>query len=248
MRCGRRLHRAALRGEATPVYLESRVAIPELLGARPDARLIAMIRNPVEMVASRHGNLAGRLVKRTAIWRPLGGCRSGGCAAKHCHSAAAETWVARYRAYAAIGDMLERFIALVPAGQRIVIVYDDFRADTRWEYLRVLALLGLADDGRTEFAPVNNNVAERWPGMPDFQQRLRGRALYRPAAAVAHASGFQALLDPREANKHTGRNASLSGPNSKQELIADFLPQVEKVERLLGRDLGGVEAAGGGAR
>ena len=92
--------------------------------------------------------------------------------------------------------MLERFIALVPTRQRIVIVYDDFRADTRWEYLRALALLGLADDGRSDFAPVNDNVAERWSGMADFQQRLRRRAIYKPAAAVAHASRIQALLDP----------------------------------------------------
>src|SRR5687768_18118049 len=34
----------ALRGEASPYYLQSRVAIPELLSARPDVRLIAMIR------------------------------------------------------------------------------------------------------------------------------------------------------------------------------------------------------------
>ena len=46
----------ALRGEASPVYLQSRVAIPELLAARPEVRLVAMIRNPVEMVASRHAN------------------------------------------------------------------------------------------------------------------------------------------------------------------------------------------------
>ena len=49
--------RAARRSLAD--YLQSRVAIPDLLAARPDVRLIAMIRNPVEMVASRHANLLG---------------------------------------------------------------------------------------------------------------------------------------------------------------------------------------------
>ena len=44
----------ALRGEASPFYLQSLIAIPDLLAARPDVRLIAMIRSPVQMAASRH--------------------------------------------------------------------------------------------------------------------------------------------------------------------------------------------------
>jgi hypothetical protein len=47
----------ALRGEATPDYIQSKVAIRALLAARPDAKLIAMVRNPVEIVASHHAQL-----------------------------------------------------------------------------------------------------------------------------------------------------------------------------------------------
>ena len=181
----------ALRGEASPVYLQSRMAIPDLLVARPDVRLIAMIRNPVEMVVSRHANLLRDrdedITDFEVAWRLQEERLRGDFLPARCRFPE----VFQYRAYAAIGDHLERFFARVPARQRIVIVYDDFRADTRGEYLRALALLGLADDGRAEFAPVSQAYALRWSGLPDVQRwlgpppRLRSPPLLDSSLPVA---------------------------------------------------------------
>jgi hypothetical protein len=172
-----------LRGEASPVYLLSQVAIPDLFAARRDVRLIAMIRNPVEMVVSRHANM---LLDRDedvadveAAWRLQERRQRGEALPARCPYPEAF----QYRAYAAIGDQLERLFERVPAGQRIVIVYDDFRADPRAQYLRVLALLGLADDGRADFAPVRQAHALRWAGLADLQHRLA------PAHAAALSRG-----------------------------------------------------------
>jgi len=233
----------ALRGEASPYYLQSRVAIPDLLAERQDVRLIAMIRNPVELVASRHSNLlfihqedvadletAWRLQERRLRGAALpAGCREPG--------------LLQYRANFAIGDQLARFFELVPAEQRLVVVHDDFRAHPRREYLRVLSLLGLADDGRTDFAPVHENQVLRWAGLPEFQAWLsrRAAALYRPARALAHTVGFSPGKLLNEANVVTRPRKPLR-PEFERELVAEFLPQVEKVERLLGRDLSGWKA------
>lgn len=226
----------ALRGEASPVYLQSRVAIPDLLAARPDVRLIAMVRNPVEMVASRHANLlVGYQEDRAdleAAWRLQARRSAGEALPRHC----AEPALLQYRAFAAIGEQLERFMDVVPETQRMVVVYDDFRTDPRAEYRRVLAFLGLADDGRTEFAAVHRSMALRWPGLPTFQERLSRLPLYRPARALAHAVGFRPVALLHEANVRTTERKPLR-PAFEHELIAAFLPQVETVERLLGRDL-----------
>ena len=127
----------------------------------------------------------------------------------------------------------------MPAAQRIVIVYDDFRADTRREYLHALALLGLSDDGRTDFASVNPSQALHWTGLRDFQARLSRRMplLYRPARALAHAAGLRLFVVLEKLNRHTAPRKPLR-PEFERELVADFLPQVEKVEPgLLDRDL-----------
>jgi hypothetical protein len=227
----------ALRGEASPVYLQSQVAIRELLAARPDARLIAMIRNPVEMVASRHANLLvgyqEDVVDLEAAWRLQARRAAGEALPPQC----AEPALLQYRAFAAIGDQLERFFVAVPAAQRMVIVYDDFGADPRAEYLRVLALLGLADDGRTGFDPVHRGMALRWSGLPGFLEGLSRRPIYRPARRLAHAVGLRPGALLHKANLRTQPRPPLS-PGFERELIAEFLPQVETVERLLDRDLG----------
>jgi hypothetical protein len=226
----------ALRGEASPVYLQSRVALADLRQARPDVRLIAMIRNPVEMVASRHANLLVGAQEDVAdletAWRLQARRFAGEALPPRC----TEPALLQYRAFAAIGDQLERFMDAVPAAQRVVVVYDDFSADPRAEYLRVLALLGLADDGRVRFGRVHQGMALRWHGLPAFQQRLSRLPLYRPARGLAHALGLSpgALLN--KANHHPRQRRPLR-PEFAHELIVAMLPQIEKVERLLDRDL-----------
>jgi hypothetical protein len=226
----------ALRGEASSVYLQSLAAIPELLAARPAVRLIAMIRNPAEMVASRHANLLvgyqEDVADLEAAWR-LQARRAGGEALpRRC----AEPALLQYGAFAAIGDQLERFMAAVPEKQRIVIVYDDFRAAPRLEYLRALALLGLGDDGRTAFEPVHRSMALRWRGLPAFQDLVSRLPLYRPMRALAQAAGFSPGALLHKVNLQTRQRRPLR-PQFERELAAAFLPQVEKVERLLGREL-----------
>ena len=212
----------ALRGEATPSLIQSQVAIPELLASRPDVRLIAMIRNPVELVASRHANLIADYLEDADLetaWRLQERRRRGEALPPRCP----EPEQFQYRAYAAIGDQLERFLAVVPAGQRIVIVHDDFRADTRGQYLRALALLGLADDGRRDFAPVFASRSVLWRGLSDFQRWLGRRTalLYRPARAIAHRLGLSPDALLHKANVRTAPRKPLR-PDFERELIADF--------------------------
>lgn len=226
----------ALRGEATPSLIQSRVAIPDLLASRPDVRLIAMVRNPVELVASRHANLCADYLEDVDLetaWRLQERRLRGEALPRACP----EPEQFQYRAYAAVGDQLERFLALVPAEQRIVIVHDDLRADPRGQYLRALALLGLADDGRRDFAPVFANRAVVWCGLPEFQRLLSQRMalLYRPARALAHRLGLSPGALLQKANVRNRPRKPLR-PAFERALIAEFMPQIEKVEWLLGRD------------
>jgi hypothetical protein len=109
-----------------------------------------------------------------------------------------------------------------------------------------LALLGLPDDGRTDFTPVNVSQAVVWGGLPGARRWLQRHLgpLYRPARALAHAVG----LHPFELLKKMNRRAwhRPLRPEFERELIAEFMPQIEKVERLLGRDLAAWKMPRGG--
>lgn len=228
----------SLRGEASPDYLRSQVAVPRLLAARPDIRLVAMVRNPVELVTSLHSLmvLGGNEDVRDfeAAWR----LRSRREQGRSIPSGCVEPGLLQYEAYGLIGDQLERFVAKVPAGQRMVILLDDFRMDPRSHYLRVLDLLGLADDGRADFAPVNANRALRSTTLDRLSRSLPSRLgpFYAPARAAARAFGIRPLTIVERLNRHIAPRKPLR-EEFEAELIATFLPQIEKVERLLCRDL-----------
>jgi hypothetical protein len=229
----------ALRGEATPDYIQSKVAISALLAARPEAKLIAMVRNPVEIVASHHAQLHVDGIENAAdletAWRLQERRQRGESLPPGCARSPA---VFQYRDYAAVGDQLERFLEHVPTGQRMVIVYDDFRSNPRVEYLRVLELLQLADDGRTEFPRHNQRRAMRWRGLTSTQDWIRRSMplLHRLARNGARALGLAPGDLLHRANVRTGASDAMRAEFA-AELTRDFLPQIEKVERLLDRDL-----------
>lgn len=227
----------ALRGEASAEYLRSRVAIPSLLSARPDVRLIAMIRNPVEIVASLHSNLLLGLQENVAdleaAWRLQEQRRQGVSLPPRC----AERDVLQYAAYGAIGDQLERFLDSVPARQRLVVVYDDFRDDPREQYRRVLELLGLSDDEPDSFPRVHPNRALRSARLASWHRALARRLgpFHRHVGAGMRALGIRPSAWLDRVNVRTAPREPLRA-HFEAELIAAFLPQVEKVERLLDRD------------
>jgi hypothetical protein len=227
-----------LRGEASSEYLRSGVAIPALLAARPDIRLIAMLRNPVQMVASLHSNLLlgsqEDVWDLEAAWRLQDRRRKGECMPPKC----AEAGSLQYREVASIGDQLEWFYATVPPRQRHVVVYDDLLADPRAAYLRVLGFLGLADDGRTDFARVHVNRRMRHVWLRSLHRslpRMLGR-LHAPLRAAIRAIGVRPSAVVERVTIRPQKRRPLR-PGFEAELIAAFLPQIEKVERLLDRDL-----------
>ena len=228
----------SLRGEASPDYLRSQVAVPRLLAGRPDMRFVAMVRNPVDLVTSLHSIMVLSLNEDVrdfeAAWRLQTSRQRGQRIPPEC----VEPVMLQYEAYGSIGDQLERFMETVPARQRTVILYDDFRADPRGQYLRVLKLLGLPNDGRVDFAPLSANRALRSPKFARLARSIPRRLgpLYAPARAAARAFGIHPLAFVERLNRPLAPRKPLRAA-FEAELIAKFLPQIEKIEELLGRDL-----------
>jgi len=228
----------ALRGEASTAYLQSELAIPAILAARPDARLIAMIRNPVEMAAARHSDAVNRYIEDVGdferAWR-LQRARSQG---RYLPSLCGEPSTLQYFAVCAIGDMLERFVDSVPEPQRLIILYDDFAADPSAVYRQTLSFLGLQHDGRSDFSRVFANRNLRSPRLARLHRALPSMLgpLYRPARAFAARFGLSPSAAVNRLNvRHAPRPRLRTAFEA--ELIAAFSPQIAKVEALLGRDL-----------
>lgn len=227
-----------LRGEASTAYLESHVAIPAILVARPQARFIAMVRNPVEMAAARHSDLVRRYVEDVGnferAWRLQGARRRGEKIPALCR----EPGSLQYLQGTLIGDMLERFFANVAADQRLVILFDELVASPEKAYATVVRFLGLQNDGRTEFPRLNANQNLRSPAFARWHRSLPdllGR-YYDPARAIARKIGFSPSAAINRVNVRKVPRKPLT-PSFESELIAVYAPQIRMVERLLHQDL-----------
>ena len=228
----------ALRGEASPHYLRSDVAVPAILRARPDARFVVLLRRPADLAAALHSEHVKSRVEDVGsferAWRLQPARRRGERVPRACRKPV----TLDYERTAAVGDQLERFVSWVPEGRRLVLLLDDLHREPRATYLRVLDFLGLPDDGRRDFPRHNTNVNVRSPRVERAHRSLPRRLgpLYAPLRAVTTRAGVHPLRTAARLNVVDAERPALS-PALEAELRDAFAGQVDKLEAILGRDL-----------
>ncbi len=227
-------------GEASTRYLVSRVAPRYIKEFAPDARLIAMVRNPVDFVYAVHNErvsqgaedvedfeeaLALDEERRRGERLPPGSNGLG----------------AVYRDKAMFGEQLARWLQVFDRSQILVIVFDDFARDTPGTFREVL-----------EFLEVDPDYAPASFAASNPSHRIRGgavRALVRsaPARAVVHGllprlfgQGTTSRLSHRFWHSRLMRRANPRAPLSnelRRRLEAEFEADVTLLGELLSRDL-----------
>jgi hypothetical protein len=226
-------------GEASVYYLRSSVAIPNIHQFNPEARIIAMFRNPVEMVYSLHSQLLyvaeETVVDFEAAWRLQERRSRGMDVPRTCR----EPSLLQYAEVGRFGTQTERLLATFPAAQVKLILYDDFVASPQEVYDQVIAFLGIPHDQRTEFPRINENKSARIGWLKNFFRRpppgLQDaiRSLKRAVGPERITTAKKSLVDLNTVRR---RRAPLS-PDLRAELVASFRDEVSLLSRLLNRDL-----------
>lgn len=230
---------AALRIDASIWYLYSETAIANILARRPDARFIVMLRNPVKMIPSLHRQLLNVLdedeADLAAAWR-LSAARAEG---RHLPPRCRAPKTLLYTETAAFGAQLERLFARVPREAVLVLFQEELQRDPRALYARVLAFLGLPDDGRTSFEIVNEAASFRHAGLQSLIKRdhpaLHGLARPLKAALGLKSLGFRRALDRLNRRRP---EAGAPAPALAAEIAAHYRDDMRRLATLLGRDLG----------
>ncbi len=199
-------------GEASVWYLYSQAAVPAIHDFAPEARIIAMVRNPVELVPSLHSQMRYMQDEDQAdpeqAWRLQGQRAQGAAVPRTCR-------VPEFLLYgqaAKLGEQVERMLKAVPSNQVKVVVFDDFREDTQAVYSDILDFLDLPDDGRRQFPTVNPNKQHRAEALARFTQRPP-RALVQVAKGIKRVTGikrFGALDRLRRSNRSTATRQEIS--------------------------------------
>ena len=226
-------------GEASVYYLRSTVAIANIRAFNPDARLIAMFRNPLEMLHSFHAQLLYVAEESESdfetAWR-LQEDRSRGIGLPPRSRGA---FLVQYRELGRFGTQTERLLSIFPREQVRLILYDDFAAAPQAVYDDVIEFLGIPHDGRTEFPRINEGKRARFDWLRDFYRKPPPplRSAFRGFKWAVGGDSMGTVARKLVAlNTVKERRPPLS-PEFRAELVEAFRDEVALLGRLLERDL-----------
>ena len=230
------IHKAI--GEGSTGYLFSEKAVSEILQFNPNARFIVLLRNPVDLVPSWHSEMFFEGVENIPdfeqAWRAEKDRKEGRRIPVSC----LEPQKLFYSDWGKLGDQVERLYSRVPRDRVKVVLFDDFVADTRKVYEETLSFLNLPSDRRSHFEPVNESKE-----LKVFLLQRLFAILANSLRLIRARSGLKLGLGlgifPRLffINSRIAKRIPLS-PVLKEELRAYFRQDVQKLSRLIGRDLG----------
>jgi hypothetical protein len=227
-----------LTGEASTLYLYSTVAIERVLAYNPNAKIIVMLRNPVDAAHSLHATAWSYRIENIEdfeeAWRAQDVRRLGQRMPPHWPDPATLRYGAIYR-YA---EQVRRVMQHVPERQRRIIVYEEFFADPRNQYARLLDFLQLAPDPDAAFPVVNGSRGSRSRRLERLLRKPPRwlKTLYVPVRPLLRQAGFSPAHALSELNAVMRPKAALR-PAFRVELDRYFADDIAELEGLLGRPL-----------
>ena len=230
-------------GEGTVWYLYSQRAAEEIKSFSPHAKIIVMLRNPIDVIYSLHGqflfsgNEDRGSFERALEAEPLR--RNGKAIPRAAHFPAGLLYseVVRY------SEQIQRFADVFGRENIAVVIYDDFAKAPQESYRRVLDFLDVSTDHEPEYAVVNSARVirsvplHRWLIKPPVDLWNPSRLL--PPGRLAHGLQWRAqTLRSRlyDMNLQQRRRPPMR-PETRDGLKRRLRPEVETLSRMLDRDL-----------
>lgn len=218
---------ALARGEASPIYLHTEGCAERIRAALPDARLMVLLRDPVDRAFSHfrmhlQGNreTAGSFAEAVRLEEER--IRQGWSPAFH--------YVRRGFYY----RQLEPYLRLFPREHLRIYLYEDIVKDTAVVVRDAYAFLGVDPD----FTP----DTEKRYNIGGTPARAALPTLLRGASRV---TAFIRCLVPKVLRqpirlrlKRMAEKKIVVDPQTRADLIKEYRPDILKLQEMLGRDLG----------
>jgi hypothetical protein len=228
-------------GEATTSYLRSRTAAQRIAELRPDARIIAIFREPASFLRSMHLELLQIHVETEKDLGKAIALDEVGRQGKEIPDSPIQQ-LSRYSVERVrYVEQLRRFHAVFPSEQVLVLIYDDFRADNEGTVRQVLRFLEVDDTSPIEVTEANPTVRVRSPGLYEL---VRSLYLGRGPAARTVKAGIKALTPQQLRHDALAmqRRVQWGKPRPPDErlmleLRQRFKGEVVALSEYLGRDL-----------
>jgi hypothetical protein len=229
-------------GEASSSYLWSRTAARAIAEVQPDARIIAILREPASFLRSLHLQLLQAHVEAEQDLRKAISLEAARREGKHIPRRSHRPQLLQYSDHVHYVEQLRRYHEVFPPEQVLVLIYEEFRRDNEATVRAVLRFLEVDESHPVEVLKVNPTVRMRSQQLDDVVHSL---SVGRSPAARAVKTAVKSLTPGDTSRRLLGavqRHVVHGDPRPPdesfmRELRTRFKGEVVALSEYLGRDL-----------
>jgi hypothetical protein len=230
-------------GEASTFYLWSHTAANNIAELQPEARIIAILREPASFLRSMHlmflrWGIEGERDLRKAMALEAAR-REGKQIPRHSH----RPQLLQYSDHVRYVEQLRRYQDRFPPEQMLVLIYEDFHRDNEATVRRVMRFLDVEDDSPIDVMNVNvtTRTVRSWRAKYLLRSISRGRSPIARSARSAVKTLTTRGLRRRMTRAIRSRIVTANTPPYDEsfmiELRRRFKPEVVALSEYLDRDL-----------
>jgi hypothetical protein len=231
-------------GEASPTYLRSSLAAANIAAVRPDARIVAILREPASLLRSVHLQALRNYDETEKDFRKAMALEQGRRQGRRIPRFSQFPAVLQYSELVRFVEQLRRYHAVFAPENVLVLIYDDFRGDNEGTVRQVLRFLEVDDSLPVPTVELESLHHPRYVLLDQLMRALSIARRTKVGAPVVRAAN---ALTPRrlhesdalaDAWRHV-RYADPPPPDEEfmLELRRRFKPEVEAASDYLDRDL-----------
>jgi Sulfotransferase domain len=229
-------------GEASPLYLWSHTAASAIADVRPDAKVIAILREPASFLRSLHLQLVETYIETESDLAKALALEPARRAGRELPPYTYWPQTLLYSEHVRYVEQLRRYEAVFPREQMLVLIYDDFTADNVATVRQVLRFLEVDDGVPVEPLRVNPTVHVRSQRVHEL---LHAVAVGHGPLSLAVKSAIKAVVPQRLRRGAIGtirkRVVYTAPPPPDPAVIAElrrrYKPEVVALAELLERDV-----------
>jgi hypothetical protein len=222
-------------GEASTWYLYSVSAAREIHDFNPAMRIMVVLRNPVDVMYAQHSQLIYNVIADLPAFADALAAEPDRRAGRRIPEGPINIENLFYRHSVRFAEQLERYFDVFGRDNVHVMLWDDLRRDGAGTVRGALEFLGV--DPTLAAAPPNANENKR-VRSPLFQRLIFAPRLLLPLAPFLRRFPLIRAVRTRllDMNSEAKPRAPMD-PLLRRQLLDEFTPDIERLGRLIGRDL-----------
>jgi Sulfotransferase domain len=224
-------------GEASVFYLYSSLAATEIKAFCSSARILIMLRNPIDMMYALHSQRLYSDNENIDDFEQALEAEEDRKRGLRIYKKARNVVGSLYRSVAHYAQQVKRYCDVFGREQVHIVIFDDLKDDSAQVYRNTCAFLEVDTSFLPKLRIVNANKRIRSKTISNF--------LHYPPPAIrwllpllglrpAPHTGFEGWL--KNLNTKYGPRPRIR-PELRKRLLAEFEPEVQQLSELLGRDL-----------